>query len=232
MTAMTQTPPDPFRPDPPGRPGTFQTPGAPPRNWAPAPLSGGEQASLGGEPLPQAEAGGSLGSPTHARVTIDEFTPPRSRLPLVVLLIAVLAAALIWAGTTLRPGIMSAGGSPSPSPSPSSAAAGLPFLTPDGRYSGRWQILEHQWTDSGLEVEIQIAADKGPITYSFMAFENTSVEATRADPGSQSPQFSGLPIKTGKQETGWLFFAMQRGPATIILSTAGGNQMSALSVPG
>ena len=46
-----------------------------------APLSGGEQASLGGEPLPQAEAGGSLGSPPPARVTIDEFTPPRPRPP-------------------------------------------------------------------------------------------------------------------------------------------------------
>ncbi|WP_198018541.1 hypothetical protein, partial [Sedimentibacter sp. B4] len=88
--------------------------------------------------------------------------------------------------------------------------------TPDERYTGRWEILRQQWTDSGLEVEIRVMADKGPIDYSFVAFGNDDVQATTAQPGSEQPQFSGMPIQSGNQETGWLFFPLRRGAATII----------------
>ena len=81
-------------------------------------------------------------------------------------------------------------------------------------------------------MEIRLSIDKGPVNYSFLAFENSGVEATSPTPGSEPPQFSGLPIGTGQEESGRLFFPLQRGPATIILSTAGGNQMSALPVAG
>jgi hypothetical protein len=166
-------------------------------------------------------------------VKIDEFAPPRSRLPLVVVAIALLVAGLIWAGTTWRTqpaATPTVGATPTAGTSPS--ASGLPFITPDQRYNGRWEILRHQWTDSGLEVEIRVAAVEGPVTYSFLAFGNSDVEATAASPGSQNPKFSGLPIETGNAETGWLFFPLDRGPSTIILATASGNQMSALPVAG
>lgn len=229
---MTQQAPDSSRPDHTQPSGSQPTPVAPAPGWAPAPLSGGGRPTIGGEQPTPHDPGTALGAPAHRSVKIDEFAPPRSRLPLVVILVALLAAALIWAGTALRPTVSATGASPSPSPTATSTAAGLPFLSPDGRYSGRWQILQHRWTDWGLEVEIRIAAEKGPISYSFMAFDNTSVEATQPDVGSQAPHFTGLPIKTGTEEIGWLFFPLERGPSTIILATAAGNQMSALAVPG
>lgn len=229
---MTQQAPDPSRTDHTQPPGVQPTPAAPAPGWAPAPLSSGGRPTISGEQAAPHDNGGTLGAPAHRSVKIDEFAPPRSRLPLIIVLVAVLTAALIWAGTTLRPTFPATGANPSPSPTATSTAAGLPFITPDGRYSGRWQILQHQWTDWGLEVEIRIAAEKGPISYSFMAFDNTSVEATQPDVGSQAPRFTGLPIKTGREETGWLFFPLERGPSTIILATAAGNQMSALAVPG
>ena len=108
----------------------------------------------------------------------------------------------------------------------------MPFLSPDERHSGRWEIVEHRWTDSGLEVEITVAADRGPVNYSFIAFNNDSLDATDPTVGSAQPQFSGQPIQTGQQESGWLFFPLERGPTTIILATAGGTQMSALAVSG
>ena len=229
---MTQQAPDSHRSDPIQAPGPSSTPAPPPAGWAPAPLSGGGRPTVAGEPLEQRDRGATLGGPSHRAVKIDEFAPPRSRLPLIVVLVGLLAAGLIWASTTLRPAQQAGTPTPSPSPTATTAGAGLPFLTPDGRYSGRWEILEHRWTDWGLEVEIRIAADKGPISYSFMAFDNTSVEATQPDVGPQAPYFSGLPIKTGSEESGWLFFPLERGPSTIILATAAGNQMSALAIPG
>jgi hypothetical protein len=167
-------------------------------------------------------------------VTIDEFAPPRSRLPLVVTLVVLLIAGLIWGATLLRPAAPTPSATPSPTPSASatSAAPGLPFVTPDQQFTGRWQIVEHRWTDSGLEVEITLAVDQGPLDYSFLAFENSSIEPTIPTPGSESPLFSGQPIGTGQSESGWLFFPLDRGPTTIILSTSGGNQMSALAVSG
>lgn len=173
-----------------------------------------------------------LGSPSHSSVRIEEFAPPKSKLPLLVTLVALLAAAMIWAGTALRPTQPEPTPTPQDTPTARPSASGLPFLTPDKRHAGRWEILRHQWTDSGLEVEIMIAADRGPVNYSFLAFENDGLFATDAQDGSQQPWFSGMPIQTGESETGWLFFPMTRGPATIILATAGGNQMSALPVPG
>ena len=167
-------------------------------------------------------------------MNIDEFAPPRSRLPLLVTVVVLVVAALIWGATLLRPAssATSAGPSPSASPSATRSASGLPFLSPDERFSGRWEIVEHRWTDSGLEVEITLAADRGPVNYSFVAFNNDGVDATESTAGSQQPQFSGEPIPSGQQESGWLFFPIERGPATIILATSGGNQMSALAVSG
>lgn len=221
---MTQQPPQP--PSDQSPQGSAPLPG-----WAPAPLSDGARPWVGG-PAPTQAPPDRLGGPALRSVKIDEFAPPRSRLPLLITLIVLLVAGLIWGATLLRPVAAVPAASASATPSQTPTASGLPFLTPDERYSGRWEILEHRWTDSGLEVEIRISVDRGPFSYSFLAFENSGVDATSPDPGSQPPQFSGLPIATGAQESGWLFFPLDRGPATIILATAGGNQMSALPVSG
>ncbi len=225
---MSQQPPThPFGEPPEG-------PSAPQPGWAPTPLSDGSRPSVGLQAPVSAQAGAPLGGPALRSVNIDEFAPPRSRLPLLVTLVVLVIAGLIWGATLLRPAAPSAGASPSASPSasPTPRQPGLPFLSPDERYSGRWEIVEHRWTDSGLEVEITVAADRGPVNYSFVAFSNTAMEATESVTGSDQPQFSGLPIPTGQTESGWLFFPIERGPTTIILATAGGNQMSALPVSG
>lgn len=209
-------------------------PSAPQPGWAPAPLSDGSRPSVGAHVPISAQPGAPLGGPALRSVNIDEFAPPRSRLPLLVTLVVLVVAALIWGATLLRPVTPTATASPSASQSasPRPSAPGLPFVSPDERYAGRWEIVEHRWTDSGLEVEITLAADRGPVNYSFVAFNNAGVEATEAMAGSGQPQFSGQPIQTGQTESGWLFFPLERGPATIILATAGGNQMSALAVSG
>lgn len=187
---------------------------------------------VGSQPTGPAGPATPLGGPALRSVKIDEFAPPKSRLPIVLTLVVLLVAGLIWGATMLRPDTPTPAATPTPTATASPTAPGLPFLTPDKRFTGRWEIVEHRWTDSGLEVEIRLAVDKGPMNYSFLAFENSGVEATSPTPGSDEPQFSGQPIGTGQEESGWLFFPLERGPATIILATAGGNQMSALPVGG
>lgn len=201
---------------------------APPPGWAPMPLSDDSRSGPGQRHSGHTDSA-PLGSPDPASLSIEEFAPPRSRLPLLLTLVAVLAAVLIWAGTSLRPPAPEA--TASPSPTRTANGSGLPFITPDERHSGQWEILQRRWTDSGLEVEIRIAVDRGPVSYSFVAFENTAINATEPEPGAMPPRFSGLPIQTGEEESGWLFFPLERGPATIILATAGGSQISALPVP-
>jgi len=63
-------------------------------------------------------------------------------------------------------------------------------------------------------VEITLAAERGPVNYSFVAFNNAGVDATESTAGSQQPQFSGQPIPSGQQESGWLFFPIERAPAS------------------
>lgn len=227
---MTQQPPTQSF----GGPPEGTTPSAPSAGWTPAPLSDGSRPWVGAPPAAPKQSHGPLGGPALRSVKIDEFAPPRSRLPLVVTLVVLLVAGLIWGATLLRPAAPTPAASATPTPKAGATTAppGLPFVAADEQLAGRWQIVEQRWTDSGLEVEIMVAVDRGPFDYSFLAFENSSVEATSPQPGSESPQFSGQPIGTGQQESGWLFFPLERGPATIILSTSGGSQMSALAVSG
>ena len=206
-------------------------PEAPQQGWTPAPLSDGSRPSVVARPPAANASGAPLGGPALRSVKIDEFTPPRSRLPLLVTVVVLVVAALIWGATLLRPASVLAG-PPSATSSPTPSGSGLPFVSPDERFSGRWEIVEHHWTDSGLEVEITVAADRGPVNYSFVAFNNAGADATESIAGSEQPQFSGQPIPSGQKESGWLFFPLERGPTTIILATSGGNQMSALPVSG
>lgn len=171
--------------------------------------------------------------PSLPQVSIEEFAPPRSRLPLVIVLVALLVAGLIWAGTALRPSQPAVPSArPTASPSASPAGSGLPFVSPDERFGGRWEILAHQWSDAGVDVQIRISAERGPVSYSFIAFGNNDVQATDSEPGYQQPHFSNRPIDSGQEEVGWVFFRLERGASTIILATAAGNQMSALPLAG
>ena len=206
-----------------------QQPSAPPPGWAPAPLSGSERPSLAGAPQQRATPPPALGS--QPSTTIGEFTAPRTVWPVVIVVVAVLAAVGIWASTTLRPDLPSAS-KPSPTPVATATASGLPFVSPDERYSGRWEIVGQEWTDSGVELQIRISADRGPVSYSFLAFENTGVMATDPQPSTHLPRMSGFPIATGEEETGWIFMPLARGQATLILANAAGQQMSALGIPG
>ena len=209
-----------------GQPGRRQhTP--PPAGWTPPPLVGRQSGQSGRRPTDP------FGDPPVQPVRIEDFAPPRSRVPMFVTLAVLAALALVLLGGTLRAYLpVPPASSPTPTVATPSALPGLPFTTPDERARGRWEILDHRWTASGLMVEVRIHVDHGPLGYSFMAFENQGTEVIEPSPGADSPALTGSSIPTGGVETGWVYFLMTRGDATIILANEEGRQMSALVVEG
>jgi hypothetical protein len=148
---------------------------------------------------------------------IEQFTPPRSPLPWLIMVGAVVIAALILFTTTLtnRP--------PAPSPTPTAttatpaAASGHPFVSPGGEVEGRWEVLESRWNDEGVEINLRIAVDKGTLWYTFMAFSN--------------PALGWEPIGAGEERAGWIFFPAYRAELTLLLATELNRQISALLIP-
>ena len=85
MTAEPNRDPAPQQPSAPH-------PSAPPAGWAPTPLSGTPQPDVQ-RPAAGAAPSAPLGGPDLPSTRIDEFAAPRSWWPLVVGVVAVLAAA-------------------------------------------------------------------------------------------------------------------------------------------
>ena len=79
---------------------------------------------------------------------------------------------------------------------------------------------------------MRIHSDKGPITFSFMAFSNTSTEVVTPTSSPLSPDIRTGTASPAQPVAGYVFFPMARGDATIILASGSGRQMSALPVKG
>lgn len=175
----------------------------------------------------------ALGEASPQSVSINQFKPPSpNRTPVLVTVVALVALVLVIAtGTYLR----SQPATPSPSPSASQSTPtgpGQPFTTPNGQQSGRWQILDQQWIDEGLQLHLRIYSDNGPITFSFLAFANASTEVVDPRSSPMSPDIRTGTASPSAPITGYVFFPMSREDATIILATGSGRQMSALVVKG
>ena len=177
----------------------------------------------------------SFGEPPPAPVHIESFAPPKSSLSRTITFAGIAVLVLIVIGGLF---FRSAQPLPSPSPSPtavappSSAQPGQPFETPDGQAGGRWEIVGSHWTGEGLSVHVKITADTGPLTYGFLAFANQSAEVVEPEVGPDQPPLLRGTLRDDQSIDGWVFFATDRGDVTVILTTQGGKQMSALTVKG
>lgn len=174
----------------------------------------------------------AIGAPPPASVSINQFAPPPNRTPLLITLAALVTLVLVIGGGIYVRSLPAAEPSPSPSPSQTAAAGpGHPFSTPDER-KGRWEILDSVWTDEGLQLQIRIYSDSGTISFSFMAFSNASTEVVTPTNSPRTPDIRKGIAYFSDPVTGYVFFPMARGDATIILATGTGRQMSALPVKG
>ncbi len=206
-----------------------QPPGYPPSGYP---------ANAGPQPGSQTPAGfdprRALGEQPPAHVSIGEFAPPSNRTPLLITIAALVTLVLVIAGGLYVRSLPAAQPSTSASPTPASTSTGPghPFNTPDDRQKGRWEILSSNWIDEGLIVELGIYSDDGSISFSFMAFSNASAEVVSPASSPREPDIRRGTASPARPSTGYVFFPMSRGDATIILANGAGRQMSALAVKG
>ncbi|MFZ1412832.1 MAG: hypothetical protein WAS07_15385 [Micropruina sp.] len=175
----------------------------------------------------------ALGQQQPASVHIDAFAAPKNHTPLLVTIAALVALALVIVG-----GIV-INAQPRPAPTVSATPTrvsspdnlpGLPFTSPDGRVSGRWEVLSSRWDSEGVTVQVRVHAVDGTVTYSFMAFANQGATVHDPVPGSSRPELGTGQIAEGDTAIGYLYFEVPREDMTLILATGTGRQMSALVV--
>lgn len=176
----------------------------------------------------------ALGEQPPTPVSIDQFAPPPNRTPLLITLAALITLVLVIGGGIYVRSLPSGEPSPGASATPTATAAGPghPFTTPDGRQNGRWEILDSTWTDEGLQLQLRIFSDRGSIAFSFMAFSNASADIVTPTSSPRSPDIQTGTSAPSRPTTGYVFFPMPKGDATIILANGSGRQMSALAVKG
>nr|NLI50106.1 hypothetical protein [Propionibacterium sp.] len=189
-------------------------------------------------PYPQAPYGGvPQPSPTppvrRPGADISQYAAPRLRPSLAVAFL--LGVALVGVAFVVALG----GGLPTPRPGavPTATAAtpttpGLPFSMPsDPDSTGTWEILEREWSSTGVSVRVRVHAATGTISYGFAAFAAGSAQTTNPVPGTRKPELRTGVLEAGESVEGWVFLPIPRGDATLFLTTSAGRAYSAQQVP-
>ena len=176
-----------------------------------------------------------FGATPTSQLSIENYAPPRPKTPLVIAVILAVAALIVALFVITQ--------SPAPKPAPSAtphatpsgdASWGMRFASADGRQSGQWQIVAHEWTNSSLRVQVRVAVDRGPIRVGFFAYPNDNPDVVYPDPSADFADDAGTLMKAGDDRTGWVQFPVWHTNVTLILADFSGwsaEPMSALPVP-
>lgn len=168
-------------------------------------------------------------------VDIDAYAPPkRGGGGWWIALVAVVLVGGVLAALFLRPAAPAPTPAPTPTPAASSDASGpgMPFTLPDQQSRGRWEVVSHTWSDSGLTARVRISSEAGRVTYAFVAFSNQGTQVYEPETGAPDPEIGSGRLTSGETIEGNVFIPMPRGPATLILTTQAGRQVSALPISG
>lgn len=99
----------------------------------------------------------------------------------------------------------------------------LPF---DKLGGGEFEVLRHNWTAAGLEVDYRISVNQGTHELTMYAFLNSTRE------GYYEDRATIIRPREGNPATGRIFIEMPRGDTTLVLSTESGTPITALPIPG
>lgn len=184
-------------------------------------------------PGPYAQAPGPNGAPAAPPPDISRYAAPKPRRSILVAVLLALALTGVAFVVALQGGVRPPATTPSPTAgSTTPATPGLPFTMPsDPQSSGTWQIVEREWTDSGVSVRVRVFANTGTVTYGFSAFAAGSVQTTSPTTGPRTPVLRSGVLRAGESVDGWVFLPIPRGAATLFLTTSAGRAYSALEVP-
>lgn len=201
----------------------------PAQGWAPAPLPRGERASFASRNPADAASSG----PARSGDAIDRYAPRRSLVPVLVAVVALVAAVAIFYTTNRPLPAPSASASPSHSATPKpTRRAGKQFTADRSRATGTWQITDSRWSPDGLDVFIEVTLDAGALTPTFDAMPNSGNGYVEGEPSTRTPGFSPAALRPGTTSKGWLFFGTSRETTLIFLGDANDPQISGIEVPG
>ena len=166
--------------------------------------------------------------------SINDFSPPRTGLPLLiigaVLGVVVLIIVFFFAQPpTIKPHPLA---TPTPSASQAPTNWGMPFLTGNESCEGMWDITSHLWGNGGLEIQVRVFSKNCSLELSFGAFSNTDAAFYDPEPSPGFMDFYGLSLEPGQERNGSIFFYMPRTSCVIMMSDEYGSQLSALDVAG
>ncbi len=163
---------------------------------------------------------------------IQEYAAPRVPLGVIIgvvaglLLVAVMFASFFLARPEAPPTATA-----KPTASAAASEQGMPFVMPqDADATGVWQIIGREWTPDGVSVHVRIAAKTGRITYGFLAFSNSGTMSVYPTTGGRSPELRTGALNEGEVADGYVFLGLDRGTATLFLTTSMGRQVSALPI--
>ncbi len=212
-----------------------RVPGAPLYDGNGAPIPGFQAADIPSPPTgpTRRDPRTPFGATPTQQLSVDDYAPPRPKAPLVIAVCVAVLALLAVLFVVTRPPAPAPSSEPNAPTATASPSWGLPFTTQNGRRSGEWQVLDSEWTDQGLRVQVRVAVDKGPLSVLFFAYTNDSADSIDPLPSSDFPGSFGTQMDSGDDKTGWLVFPMPRGDASIILADfLSQQQLSALPVKG
>lgn len=224
--------PEPSDPTGPSPDGGQPRPAAPPSDWSPAPLAAGPSADSPGRAAAAAPSGRA--SAEDSPVTADDYAPPRSWTGLALVLVAVAVAALVFMTTTLKPPVSQASATPSPTRSSATASpssTGQPFEDSTSGATGTWEVIGHEWTGSGVNVELRIHVDGGSLGFTVFALNNTVNQGIQPEVSSRTPALVPQTLHSGQETSGWVYFPTDREDVTVSLCTDAAAPISALAVP-
>jgi hypothetical protein len=201
--------------------------GAPPPGWAPAALSSSGNASYAGQ-----TAASAAPPPTEPTTAINQFAPKRSKAPVLVALAGIVIAGVV-VYTANRPAQPSAQPTPTATKSVTASATprdGTPF-TVNSSTAGTWKITEHQWSDTGLDIRVQVRLSSGTMRCNFMAMSQSGNQIAHSKVSAKTPNFgTDRTITAGDSATGWMHFQIEHSPTTVFIGVNGNSQVQAIEV--
>jgi len=149
---------------------------------------------------------------------------------LIGVIILVLAAMVVWAGTRPQNHNQPVSSSPSSSQTPgfvpSPGWQGIEFTASSHHAKGYWQVSPPDYQNGLVTITTTITVEQGSLPFGFFVLDNAGTNDYETVGGTLE---EGT-VSAGDSQTGTIVFSMPKTDFTLYLATAEGTQITALLI--